>query len=534
MTSSVHKTPQLTDAKVTRSLLAAILLVASGGVAHAAGAADKKTEKEKAQDAQAAADKAIRDLQDRVEAEEEARKEAEEKLAADEAKLKAQDAALATQGDSINQQKKDLDQIRKDLDAEKQARDAAVKDAAKQADSAKKAPPAVTAAHGVVGVTGFAQIDWAMRQSSQDQVVDSTGDPINEDRFTLRRARVKVTADYGRALGSIELDANTVKGTQVRPVGAEVSWRIPGPPESPALSPVMGTIGLFKIPFGYEVVQSDRDRLFLERTTTSRALFPGEYDLGARVAGGWRFVRYAVAMQNGDPLGEKAFPGRDPNAAKDITGRVGVEQDVQHGLHVSGGVSALTGKGFHKGTPGTKDVLVWRDLNEDGAVEPGEIQIIPGQAAEPSSSFTRFAVGVDARLQYTVPRLGILDLYGELVWASNLDRAILPADPVVTKYDVRELGWYIAATQELGPRWMAGVRYDAYNPDSDQTVHLGGVYVPNDVSYSTLALAVAYRYRFTRLILEYDVNRNHLGRDATGASTNLSDNALTLRGEIQF
>ena len=43
----------------------------------------------------------------------------------------------------------------------------------------------------------------------------------------------------------------------------------------------MGTMGLFKIPFGFEIIQSDRDRLFMERANVMRALFPGEYDAGA-------------------------------------------------------------------------------------------------------------------------------------------------------------------------------------------------------------------------------------------------------------
>jgi len=65
------------------------------------------------------------------------------------------------------------------------------------------------------------------------------------------------------------------------------------------------TVGLFKIPFGFEVMERDRDRIFTERSTFIRALFPGEYDLGARLAGGWRFVRYALAVQNGEPIGPK-------------------------------------------------------------------------------------------------------------------------------------------------------------------------------------------------------------------------------------
>ena len=46
----------------------------------------------------------------------------------------------------------------------------------------------------------------------------------------------------------------------------------------------------------------------MERSTAERALFPGEYDVGARLMGGWRFVRYVIAVQNGNPIGERSFP----------------------------------------------------------------------------------------------------------------------------------------------------------------------------------------------------------------------------------
>src|SRR5262249_18541190 len=177
----------------------------------------------------------------------------------------------------------------------------------------------------------------------------------------------------------LELDFNTNKGPQARVIDAEISLGVP--PERPGdLRAIAATVGLFKIPFGFEVLQSDRDRLFLERSTVIRALFPGEYDLGARVAGGWWFLRYAVAVQNGSPLGDRQFPGRDPNAAKDVSGRVGVEGELG-GVRVAAGASASAGKGFHRGTAATKDVIVWRDINNDGAVDPSEIQVIRGTAA---------------------------------------------------------------------------------------------------------------------------------------------------------
>jgi hypothetical protein len=42
------------------------------------------------------------------------------------------------------------------------------------------------------------------------------------------------------------------------------------------------------------------------------------------------------------------------------------------------------------------------------------------------------------------------------------------------------------------------------------------------------------RYDDARLAIEYDINRNALGRDANGAPTNLKSDALTVRAQVRF
>src|SRR5262249_20921367 len=155
--------------------------------------------------------------------------------------------------------------------------------AAERAARAGAAARAVATRQPGVSFTGFAQVDLAMRQSSEDQL-DPSGEPLNENRFNLRRARLRVVGDFGIVASATEFDFNTVRGAQARIVDAELTLRVP-PESATGLSVVAGTIGLFKIPFGFEVLQSDRDRVFLERSTVVRALFPGEYDLGVGVAG---------------------------------------------------------------------------------------------------------------------------------------------------------------------------------------------------------------------------------------------------------
>jgi hypothetical protein len=124
---------------------------------------------------------------------------------------------------------------------------------------------------------------------------------------------------------------------------------------------------------------------------------------------------------------------------------------------------------------------------------------------------------------------------GELVWAKNLDRALVPSDPIALGRDLRALGWYAALTQQLTRYAAVGVRYDRYNPDLDALDSRAGQVLARDLSFSTLAVTAAFVYRpVLRIIAEYDHNTNALGRDATGAPANLASDAFIMRGEVSF
>jgi hypothetical protein len=388
--------------------------------------------------------------------------------------------------------------------------------------------------HPTLKVSGFAQIDWVIdNQASQDQLNGSTGQPLNLDRFTLRRGHVRLDAEEGLVLGTMEIDANTVNGPQVRPIEATVSLRWPERPD-PRVPSLLATMGLMRIPFGYEVQEVDYVRPFLERANMLQALFPGEFDLGMRFKVKYRFLDAAIAVMNGNPIGDKEFPDLDPVQTKDLVGRLGAEVEIAPGVRVQWGVSADTGTGFHPGTPATKPQLIWVDQNGDGLVEPNEITAVGGNPATPSQLFHRFAIGGDARIIVRVAPLGDLSFRGEVIDATNLDRGLEVADPVGAGHDLREVGWSGAATQEL-TRWgMIGARYDVYNPDGDASQQRAANLVPVDRTYSTLALMGMLRYGQQRLLLEYDINKNPLGIGVNGAPTTLADNALTLRAQVVF
>jgi hypothetical protein len=444
--------------------------------------------------------------------------------------------------DQLTQQRGELASLREEfqrkLDEERTTREAAEARAQEiaraTAESALKANPKVSGIEGF-RFSGFVQTDYTAKQISEDQLNSSSGAPLNEDRIFIRRARLRATLDQRYLAGVLEMDVNTVNGPQARPMNIEATAKWPGG-DVPL---VAMTAGIFKIPFGFEVVQSDTVRLFAERSTFIRAFFPGEYDLGARVAGGWRFVRYALAVQNGEPLGESTFPARDPNKAKDITGRLGIVSQVADGVAIQAGFSGLTGKGFHKGTNPTKPTLTWSDRNEDGAYTGGELIVSPGTSGQPSQNFSRYAIGADALVSVEYFKNAGTTLYAELARASNLDRSVLPADPLgPLGRDMREWGYYVAAVQDIGRHFKLGFRYDYYNPDLDSTDRQSAVTVLSDQSISTYSTALALVEKSGtltgRLIAEYDVVKDHQGRDNSGLPADMKNNVFTLRAEVAF
>jgi len=81
---------------------------------------------------------------------------------------------------------------------------------------------------------------------------------------------------------------------------------------------------------------------------------------------------------------------------------------------------------------------------------------------------------------------------------------------------------------------LLGVRYDHYDPDQDAREQQAVQVVPRDRSYGTLSILAMFRYEDARLTLQYDRNRNALGRGSDGAPTSLASDALTARAQWRF
>lgn len=378
---------------------------------------------------------------------------------------------------------------------------------------------------------GFVQAQYRQNQLSEDQLAPG-GAPLNQNQFELRRARLRIDHGWEYAAATLEMDASTMNGLEVGLRRAEASLLYRGHDEESLPPLFVLTAGVTDLPFGAEIGESQRDRVFMERSIGSLALFPTEADIGVRAWGAYRFVNYALAVVNGQPLTHGKFP-RDPNAAKDIVGHVGARGDLREDLQLEGGLSFYKGTGFTPGRDATKDHIVWIDDNNNGIAEPYEFFGVTGSSALPSRNFERWALGLDFSVSLTSP-LGVTRLQSEAVVGSNMDRGLLVSDPVLAGLDARQLVLTLALVQQVTDYGIVGFRAAYYDPDSDLVEQRTGVFHTKNQSFWVLSPAVGVTLPNGRLVAQYDFVKDYLGRDERGVPTNAKNDQFTLRLQVDL
>ena len=381
-------------------------------------------------------------------------------------------------------------------------------------------------------VSGFVQAQWQGGELSEDELQQG-GAALNQTRFVLRRARLRVRREWSSTFTNLEVDLSTLRGTSLLVRRAEAGFFLRSD-EAGAPSPLVVTGGITDIPFGYELQWPQDELLFLERTTGSVALFPGIADTGLRVSGALGALRYAVAVQGGQPVDDRSGAGsNDPTSAPDVSGRVGVDVHLTDDVEMFGGFSYLTGTGFSPGSDATKSGVVWRDVNGNGSIDIGELFPVSAAAARPSHTFRRWAAGFDAAARVRSP-LGRTGLGGEVTIATNLDRGLFVSDPFSSGRTLRQVaanGWL---THDLEPFFL-GIRADLYAPDLDSFTFRRGSAAAVDTTIVTLAPIAGVRFGSGhRLTAQYTVIRDHLGVDTRGVPADLRNDTWAIRVQGAF
>ncbi len=290
-----------------------------------------------------------------------------------------------------------------------------------------------------------------------DLTARADGSTTNTTFFRLRRTRLKAVFEPASWVrGTLVLDAYPIGSgtTFARDVLATgiVHWSDDVVTEINA--------GMFKVPLSYELLQSSRDRPFIERSASTRVMFPGERDTGVWIhtSALKKKLQTDLAVVNGLTQGEPTFSSLpDLNRGKDV---------VLHANYNFG--PADLGGGFYGGTGQRVDA---KDLR--------------------FRTFRRWAVRAEAGVHHTfVKALGETRLLGELTFSQNMDRgttyafdvAASPTNPAIAPRDLPEHAFFVRLEQDLGRYLFAGLRFDQYVPDTSMT--------DNAVSSTDLLLGV--------------------------------------------
>ena len=298
--------------------------------------------------------------------------------------------------------------------------------------------------------TGYLQGRYDLRNDSVSGV-DASGRVTNFDRFQVRRGRLKAAYAGKNAQYLLQIDA-TGDGVVLRDAEATFvdTWTPLG---------LHITVGQFKLPFGYEVLQSSGGREMPERSRVIRALFPGERDRGVRLQGRYGWLRVMAAVVNGNFTGDSVFTSFDQNRFADVYARVGGDFGLLvFGLSGQYGEKLLTTVGAGARVSGT-------DSDGNGTISGDEVTFTPATAPiVRRNGVWRF--GADAQLYYDIAGVGGLAIKGELVIGgeNNLDFRGAGADNC--RY-LAQLGWIATLVQNFGDTLGVVARLDHWNPNRD-------------------------------------------------------------------
>ena len=314
--------------------------------------------------------------------------------------------------------------------------------------------------------SGYIQGQYEKHQDSTSGLLPNNT-PANLDRFSVRRGRLKATYTGENAEYLLQIDAT---GDAVVLKDAEATFVDTWTPFNFRI-----TAGQFKVPFGYEVLQSSADREMPERATVIRTLFPGERDRGVRVVGTYQQFKLMFAAVNGNfTQGDPLYGTRDQNRHVDLYGRIVGDFDFV--------VAGLSGEwGERLASTLSPAALTITDTNMDGIIQANEIM----RPAQTTRRFGLWRVGADAQFYVDVPAVGGLALKGEVIYSHDESRDFRATalNPCLSKTG---LGYILTGVQNIGDHFGVVARYDSWNPTTN-SLDPGCM----DTATGTMATAIA-------------------------------------------
>lgn len=342
---------------------------------------------------------------------------------------------------------------------------------------------------------------------------DSTQFP--QDRFRIRRARVKFTYDAGITQFVFQGDFGN-SGFALKDFYLNIT--------DPWMKTFDLTLGQFNRPT-YEVEYSSSVREAPERSKTTLTLYPNERDLGMMLTihpEDW--FKLQLAAFNNTYLSSVAQTGptfRDEPFY--YMARLTKGFKITDGLDVDLGVHARIGS-----VTSNAKYLIPSD-------QPTNTKALDSTAGNYGSSLSRSWFGAEMQLYWDF--LGGVKLLGEYMTGKNVDE--LPSNTTaLASRKIRQrdfAGFYAMLVKNIGTEWAVAARLDQYNPNTK--IENSVVNTTSDLALTTIGFGIHnYTFDNIRITLWYDMPKTTTTDGVTNKTlaADPKDNLLTLRFQYKF
>ncbi len=358
-----------------------------------------------------------------------------------------------------------------------------------------------------VKLTGFVQFRYEYEDTSKSagsNFVTGTPNP-NDNNFYVRRGRVKFTYQPSTSSDYVFQFDGAKNTFVVKDAFMDLYHKF-------GKQKFTLTAGQFNIPFGYEIEEADPKNDFVERSFAEGKLFNGERDRGVNLTyNAPKYIQINMGLLQGYGIQDNTFTWFDPTKNKDFVGRIKANLGK---LNV--GFSTYFGHTFVPGSPAAAEVTTWTDANGNGVPDSGEVKTTAAKAATSGVEYEKNRAGMDAQLELKlIPDLGSTIVKGEFYGARDKN--------------LTEQGWYVRLSQALGKQFAAAIRYDFWDPNTNDTTsdRGAGKFAP----VGTYGFVAWYAFDAnSRLSLEYDIPQLMKGSSPFSESTHsVKANKLTFQ-----
>jgi phosphate-selective porin len=380
-------------------------------------------------------------------------------------------------------------------------------------------------------LSGYIQAQWQYAETLgvQTSMAGSKFDKETDNRFFIRRGRIKFNYDNGLNQYVLQFDASS-SGFEIKDAYLTLT--------EPWLKYFTATMGIFDRPFGYEISYSSSMRESPERSRVYQTLFPKEREIGAKLSfagdkGFWSYINAKYGIFNGVTTLQLE---NDDN--KDQIFRVGFEIPLRNaGMGIDGGFSGYIGKVTNTDTT-TKGV----SYEMDG-------KVFKKSTGQKGKDFDRQYLGFDLQYYLDIPVIGGLTLRGEYLWgvqpgtssSSSFYQPSSGGTPNGAIYSRNFSGAYLYWVQCWGTQLQSVVKADYYDPNMDVEKNDIGVSGSGtgaaDLAYLTGGVGLIYNWdENLKFMLYYDVPKNEKTSSLSDKkyAHDYKDNVFTLRVQYKF